>query len=81
VIEFPRGLRRDIEVYLAGLQKVHRGLNGKHIRPCSESTIRTRKAELRAVASKAVALGVPIESLTSLAALLHPDVIEAVIDA
>jgi integrase len=79
--DFPAGLRREVEVYLTGLQKVHRGLNGKRIRPCTESTIRTRKAELRAVACKAVTRGVPIESLTSLAALLHPDVIEAVIDA
>ena len=29
----------------------------------------------------AVRLGVPIESLTSLGALLHPDVVERVIDA
>jgi integrase len=78
---FPAGLRRDVEAYLSGLQKVHRGLNGKRIRPCIESTISTRKAELKAVACKAVALGVPIESLTSLTALLHPDVIEAVITA
>jgi integrase len=33
------------------------------------------------MARMAVRLGVPIESLTSLAALLHPDVIEPVIDA
>ena len=34
-----------------------------------------------AVARMAVRLGVPIESLTSLAALLHPDIVEPVIDA
>ena len=33
------------------------------------------------MARMAVRLGVPIESLTSLAALLHPDVVERVIDA
>ena len=38
-------------------------------------------AELVAMARMAVRLGVPIESLTSLAALLHPDVVEKVIDA
>ncbi len=40
-----------------------------------------RMAELVAMARMAVRLGVPIESLTSLAALLHPDVVELVIDA
>jgi integrase len=38
-------------------------------------------AELIAMARMAVRLGVPIESLTSLAALLQPDVAELVIDA
>jgi hypothetical protein len=38
------------------------------------TTIRYRRAELVAMARMAVRLGVPIESLTSLAALLHPDV-------
>ena len=33
------------------------------------------------MARMAVRLGVPIESLTSLGALLHPDVVERVIDA
>jgi len=39
-----------------------------------------RRAELVATARMAVRLGVPIESLTSLAALLQPDVVERVID-
>ena len=79
--DFPEGLRRDIDDYFAGLAKPHRSLNGKRIRPCSPGTIRTRRAELVAMARMAVRLGVPIESLTSLAALLHPDVVELVIDA
>ena len=54
---------------------------GKRIQPCSPGTIRTRRAELVAMARMAVRLGVPIESLTSLAALLQPDVVELVIDA
>ena len=45
------------------------------------ATITYRRAELVAMARMAVRLGVPIESLTSLAALLHPDVVELVIDA
>ena len=79
--DFPAALRQEIEGYLAGLQKVHRSRNGKRIRPCSPSTIRTRRAELKAVGRKAVELGVPIESLTSLVALLHPAVVERVIEA
>ena len=78
---FPEGLRRDLDDYFAGLAKSHRTLNGKRIQPCSPGTIRTRLAELVAMARMAVRLGVPIESLTSLAALLHPDVVEKVIDA
>ena len=78
---FPEGLRTDVDDYFAGLAKPHRSLNGKRIQPCSPGTIRTRRAELAAMARKAVRLGVPIESLTSLAALLHPDVVEKVIDA
>jgi integrase len=79
--DFPRGLRWEIEAYLSGLQKAHRSASGKRFRPCSASTIRTRRAELVAVARKAVAIGVPIESLTSLGALLAPDVVERVVDA
>ena len=79
--DFPEGLRRDLDDYFAGLAKPHRTLNGKRIQPCSPATIRTRRAELVAMARMAVRLGVPIESLTSLGALLHPDVVERVIDA
>jgi len=78
---FPERLQRDVDVYFAGLAKPHRSLNGKRIPPCSPGTIRTRLAELVAMARMAVRLGVPIESLTTLAALLHPDVAEKVLDA
>ena len=78
---FPVGLRKDIDEYFAGLAKVHRSLSGKRIQPCSPTTIATRRAELVAMARMAVRLGVPTESLTSLAALLQPDLVERVIDA
>ena len=78
---FPAGLRQEIESYLAGLAKVHRTLGGKRIQPCKATTIVMRRAELVAMGRMAVRLGVPIESLNSLAALLHPDVVEKVIDA
>jgi hypothetical protein len=79
--DFPEVLRQHIEAYLAGLRKTHRSLSGRRSRPCQPATIRTGRAELVAVARMAVRLGVPIESLTSLAALLHPDVVERVIEA
>jgi len=80
--EFPEGLRRDLDDYFAGLAKTHRTLNGKRIQPCSQSTITYRRAELVAMARLAVRqLGVPIESLNSLGALLDPDIVERVIDA
>jgi len=75
---FPEGLRSDIDKYFAGLAKVHRTLNGKRIQPCSATTI---AAVLAAMTRMAVRLGVPIKNLNSLAALLHPDVIEKVVDA
>jgi integrase len=78
---FPGGLRSDVDTYFAGLAKPHHSLSGKRIQPCSPVTIGTRRAELIAMARMAVRLGVPIESLTSLAALLHPDVVERVIEA
>ena len=79
--EFPEGLRRDVDKYLAGLGKIRRGPDGKRSRPCSPKTIKTRRAELVAVARMAVKIGAPIETLKSLAALVHPDVAEPVLDA
>jgi integrase len=79
--DFPESLRTEIDGYFTGLTKPHRSLSGRRIRPCRATTIRTRRAELLAAARMAVHLGVPINSLTSLAALLHPDVVEPVIEA
>src|ERR1700730_13894118 len=78
---FPDGLRRDVDNYFAGLARPHRTLAGKRIQPCSPGTIQPRRAELVAMARMAVHLGVPIESLDSLAAFLQPDLVERVIDA
>jgi integrase len=79
--EFPLGLQRDVDDYLAGLQKIRKGPNCKRYRPCSANTIKTRRAELVAVARKAIRIGIPIENLSSLSALAHPDVAEPIIDA
>jgi integrase len=78
---FPEGLRTGLDGYFTGLAQIHRTLKGKRIQPCSPATIATRRAELVAMARMAVRLGVPIESLSSLGALLHPDTVEKVIDA
>jgi site-specific recombinase XerD len=78
---FPEGLRSGVEAYLSGLTRIRRSAKGKRIRPCRPSTIRTRRAELAAAARMAVRLGTPIASLTSLGALLHPDVALPVIDS
>jgi integrase len=79
--DFPEGLRGDIEAYLKGLTRIRRSASGKRIRPCKPSTIRRCRAELVAAARMAVREGVPIASLTSLAALVDPVIIEKVIDA
>jgi hypothetical protein len=79
--EFPEGLRSDIERYLGGLTKVRRGGGGRRIRPCKDITIRTRRAELVAFARMAVRQGIATSELTSLGAMLNPEVVEKVIDA
>jgi hypothetical protein len=66
---FPEGLRRDIDSHISGLTHRRRDARGNRLQPCKPSTIRTRKAELKAAARTAVCEGVPIESLSLLAAL------------
>jgi integrase len=78
---YPDGLRSDVDNYLAGLSKFRKGMTGKRIRPCKSSTIKTRRAELIAVAKMAVRQGIPIETLTSFRAMLDPDVVDRVINA
>jgi Phage integrase family len=79
--EFPEGFRRDVDQYLHGLTQVRRGRNGRRIRPLMPSTIKARRVELAAAARMAVKTGVPIGDLTSLSALLSPDVVEKILDA
>ena len=78
--DFPEGLRADIEGYLTGLERIRRNKAGHRSRPCKPSTLTTRKRELVAAVRMAVKVGVPIESLTSLSALIHPDVAEKILD-
>jgi hypothetical protein len=78
--DFPEGLRADIERELTRLTDIHRNRDGQRSRPCKPSTLTTRKRELVAAARMAVKAGVPIEGLTSLRALIHPDVAEKILD-
>jgi integrase len=78
--DFPQGLRTDIEGYLTGLTRIRRNKAGERRQPCKSSTITTRKRELVAAVRMAVKVGVPIASLTSLSALVHPDVAEKILD-
>jgi integrase len=78
--DLPGGLRTDIEDHLAGLKLIRRNKAGQRIRPCKPSTITTRRRELVAAVRMAVKVGVPLAGLTSLSALIHPDVAEKVLD-
>ncbi len=78
--EFHDGLISDIEREIARLANVHQCKDGERCRGCKPSTLTTRKRELVAAARMAVKVGIPIESLTSLSAMLHPDVAEKIID-
>jgi integrase len=79
--DFPRPLRSDIEAYLTSLKKARQGPTGRRLRPCKESTLRTRRTELVSFSEKAVRLGIPIGDLSSLAALVAPDIVEHVLNA
>jgi integrase len=78
--DFPDGLRADIERHLAGLNLIRRTKAGQRIRPCKQSTITMRRREFVAAVRMAVKVGVPLASLTSLCALIQPDVAEKVLD-
>jgi len=79
--EFSEGFRADVERELARLTKTHLSKNGERCRGCKQSTLTTRKRELVATARMAIKVGVPIETLTSLSAMIHPAVAEKIIDS
>jgi integrase len=79
--ELPAGLRDDIDAFCAELRQPRLDHRGKRLRPSKASTIRTRRAELMAFIAKAVECGIPLHSLTSLKALLQPEVVEPVLDS
>jgi len=78
--EFPASLRGEVDAWLDGMRKLRRLADGSRRKPAKASTLRTRLAELQAFARRAVSLGIVPERLTSLAALLDPDIAEKIID-
>jgi integrase len=79
--DLPEAWRSDVNGYLKFLTTIHPDKNGRRLAPCAETTLTTRKRELVAAANMAVQAGVPPESLTSLAAMLRPEVANIIIDA
>jgi integrase len=77
---FPASLQQELQTYLTSLSRPRRSFDGKRLSPCKASTIRTRRTDLISLAKKAVRIGIPIESITSLAVLLDPGLVEKVID-
>jgi len=78
--DLQEGLRAGIERYQSWLKQVHVNKDGQRSRPCKPSTIAMRKRELLAAAGMAVKVGIPLETLTSLSAMIHPDIAEKIID-
>ncbi len=78
--EFPDGLRADVEAHLKFLATARRARNGKRLRPCKSSTLRTRRYDLVSFAKKAVQLGTPIDDLLSLSVVLAPILVEKILD-
>jgi hypothetical protein len=69
--DFPEGLRADVDAHLKFLATARRARNGKRLRPCKASTLRTRRWDLVSLAKKAARLGTAMDELTSLGALLR----------
>ena len=79
--DFPDSLRAEVEAYFAALTPQNRLIGRARRKACAPRTIATRARELTAFAGKAVSIGTPIASLTSLSVLLHPDLVARVVNA
>ena len=79
--EFPAGLRRDIETYLASLTRMRRTVSGKRLAPCKPKTVEVCRAKLVAFVRKAVSIGVSLKDICSFRELVDPDLVERVFDA
>ena len=79
--QVPIGLRSDIEVMLKRRSRPRKSASGRRLRGCKQSTLNLIERKLKAAVRMAVRTGIQLEELSSLAALLHPDCSEAIIDA
>ncbi|PVE21708.1 hypothetical protein DC522_24975 [Microvirga sp. KLBC 81] len=79
--DFPESLQAEVEVYFDGITRQQRRLGPRNARSCSPRTIQTRRRELIAFAGKAISIGYPIETLTSLSVLLDPALVRDVVEA
>jgi len=79
--EFPAGLRRDIETYLASLTRIRRAVSGRRLAPCKPKTVQVCRAKLVAFVRKAVSIGVSINDICSFRELFDADLVERVFDA
>jgi integrase len=77
---FPQKLQTDVAAHLKFLATHRRAQDGKRLRPCKATTLRTRRTGLVAFAKKAVRLGTPMKDLSSLSVLLAPEVVDRVLD-
>jgi len=73
-----KGCRKKPE---GGLTQIRKSRSGRHIKPLRESTIPAQRAELQAAARMAVKIGIRVEKLDSLQALLRPKLAEKILDA
>jgi integrase len=79
--DFPQQIQNELESHLKFLTTHRRSRDGKRLRPCKPLTLRTRRTDLISFSKKAVRLGVPIETLSSLSVLLAPEIVDKVLDA
>ena len=76
--DYPASLRAEIDRLFVGLAR-SRSLGARRsARSYAPSTVMTRRRELVAFMGKAVSIGFPITSLTSLRILLDPDLVRQV---
>lgn len=75
------GLKQDIGTALERRARPRRLVSGKRLKGCQKSTLDRINRQLMAFIRKAKGIGMPVAGLSSLAELLHPDLVEKVLDA
>jgi integrase len=77
--QFPAPLRRDVEDYLDWAAVPDPLDEGARARALSASTLRLQRQHIHSAASAAVAAGIAVEQLTSLAVLVEPEIFRIVL--